>query len=69
MDPADTYKLERYETAFRDYQNSTEKFHEAVLALAAEGRATRVSLAALTYELDVKHRYFIECASRLAGLL
>lgn len=67
MDAAHLYKLERYKTAFVDYETALRKFHEGVLALALENNATSAPLRALTHELEVKHKYFVECAARLVG--
>lgn len=69
MEPVEIYKLERYKTAFVDYEAATRKFHEGVLALALEHCATDVPLHALTHELDVRHKYFVECANHLVRIV
>ena len=68
MDAAGRYKLERYRSAFIDYEASIRKFHEGVLELALRDGAAGISIKTLAYELNVKHKYFVECASRLTGL-
>jgi hypothetical protein len=67
MEKLNAYKLDRYKAAFSDYEVAARIFHEGVLGLSMEERADGLSLKALTYELDVKHRYFIECARRLSS--
>jgi len=66
MEKLNAYKLDRYKSAFSDYEAAVRKFHEGVLALSLKERTDGISLKALTYELEVKHKYFIECAGRLS---
>lgn len=67
MESMDIYRLQRYKAAFIDYEIGLRQFHEGILALATENRANALPLRALSYELNVKHEYFLECAARLAG--
>lgn len=67
MESTKTYRLDRYKTAFLDYEAATRQFHESVLVIALAEGSVGTSLKSATYELEFKHKYLIECARRLTG--
>ena len=65
MEQLNQYKLERYRTAFQDYETVTRKFHEEVLALEFLDKNLATAFDTLIRDLNIKHAYFTECARRL----
>lgn len=67
MSPTCTYKLERYKSAFSDYEAAVTKFHEGVLSLTLNELTNDLLLSTLRYELDIKHEHLVQCANRMVG--
>mgnify|MGYP000385515187 CR=1 FL=1 len=57
--------LDRYTTAFLDYNRASTKFHEAVCKIAKNKINTFESIEELAHVLEVEHAHFIECAQRI----
>jgi hypothetical protein len=60
-----TYKLNRYKVSFLDYKIATEKFNDAVFNISQNGPDISESIETLARVLNIKHDYFLACASRL----